>query len=431
MHRFVRTFVLAAALIALFPTAAIAEETPAPNVDIVILGGTAVVPAGVEAHLASCTTGTVTRIAGPNRYSTAAKIAIAAFPGGATTAYLANGTTYPDGVAAGPVAALNSAPLLLTKASSLPGETVRALRDLGVASVVVLGGENAVSAEVASQLGDVYAVTRVAGATRSATAAAISASAFSGPVDVVYVATSTNFPDALVGGPAAYAGAGPILLTDPDQLSPATETEVARLQPDRIVILGGTAAVAASVEDSLSIHAPVSRLAGRDRYATAAAIAKTLPQPPARIYVTTGLNFPDAVAGTPLTLDNPMVLASEAGLPHATAAAISSFTGLPCTPIVKVSEFTTYHPAGQSRVTNIHLIADATNGAVVIPGDVFSLNEHVGQRTEAKGYVAAGAIIGGEIYCCDHPANIGGGPGPCQWRAGTVRCRARRLGTGY
>jgi hypothetical protein len=74
-----------------------------------------------------------------------------------------------------------------------------------------------------------------------------------------------------------------------------------------------------------------------------------------------------------------------------------------------VAEFTTFHPAGQARNINIQLIADATDGVVVQPGETFSLNDHVGPRTEAKGYVAAGAIIGGELYCCDHPANIGGG----------------------
>lgn len=409
MRRFVHTFVLVALLIALLPTAAIAEEVPVSNVDIVILGGTAVVPTAVETHLNSCTDGSVTRIAGPNRYSTAAQIAHAAFPEGATTAYVANGTAYPDGVAAGPVAALNDAPLLLTKASSLPGETARALRDLGVTDVVILGGENAVSVGVAVRLDSDYTVTRIAGPTRDATAAAISESAFPGPVEVAYITTGTNFPDALVGGPAAYADGGPILLTNPNELSPATEAEIERLQPGRIVILGGTAAVGTGVESALSAYAPVSRLAGRDRYATAAAIAESLPKPASTIYVTTGLKFPDAVAGTPLALDSPMLLTSEAGLPHATAAAISSFTGIPCTPIVKVSEFTTYHPSGQARVTNIHLIADATNGAAVLPDEVFSLNQHVGQRTEAKGYVAAGAIIGGELYCCDHPANIGGG----------------------
>ena len=74
-----------------------------------------------------------------------------------------------------------------------------------------------------------------------------------------------------------------------------------------------------------------------------------------------------------------------------------------------VAEFTTYHSCCASRVTNIHLIADAVDGAVVAPGATFSLNGHVGPRTREKGYVAAGAIIGGKLYCCDHPLNIGGG----------------------
>ncbi len=39
-----------------------------------------------------------------------------------------------------------------------------------------------------------------------------------------------------------------------------------------------------------------------------------------------------------------------------------------------VSEFTTSHPAGQARVTNIHLFADTVDGAVVMPGEEFSLN---------------------------------------------------------
>jgi vancomycin resistance protein YoaR len=37
------------------------------------------------------------------------------------------------------------------------------------------------------------------------------------------------------------------------------------------------------------------------------------------------------------------------------------------------------------------------------------LNDHVGRRTEADGYRPAGAVIGPIVYCCDHPANIGGG----------------------
>jgi vancomycin resistance protein YoaR len=75
----------------------------------------------------------------------------------------------------------------------------------------------------------------------------------------------------------------------------------------------------------------------------------------------------------------------------------------------KISEFTTQHKCCENRVTNIHLIADAADGAIVMPGDTWSLNAYVGQRTTALGYLRAPAIIMGELHCCDDPINIGGG----------------------
>jgi vancomycin resistance protein YoaR len=77
-------------------------------------------------------------------------------------------------------------------------------------------------------------------------------------------------------------------------------------------------------------------------------------------------------------------------------------------PLGLVSEFTTNTP-GVNRVFNIHLMADTIDGQVVWPGEEFSINDFVGQRTEAKGYKRDGAIIKGEVTCCDSPANVGGG----------------------
>lgn len=74
-----------------------------------------------------------------------------------------------------------------------------------------------------------------------------------------------------------------------------------------------------------------------------------------------------------------------------------------------LGEFTTYHNCCEDRVVNIQLMADTVGGHVVLPGEVFSVNAVVGERTAAKGYRPAGAIIGGYVQCCDHPANMGGG----------------------
>lgn len=70
----------------------------------------------------------------------------------------------------------------------------------------------------------------------------------------------------------------------------------------------------------------------------------------------------------------------------------------------KVSEFTTHHPCCKPRVTNIHKIADIVNGAIVLPGETFSLNGYVGARDSGRGFVEAPMILNGHFV----PA-IGGG----------------------
>jgi vancomycin resistance protein YoaR len=70
----------------------------------------------------------------------------------------------------------------------------------------------------------------------------------------------------------------------------------------------------------------------------------------------------------------------------------------------RVSTFTTYHACCQPRVSNIHRIADLVNGAVIRPGETFSLNAYVGPRTAEKGFVEGGAIQDGEFV-----EEVGGG----------------------
>ncbi len=62
-----------------------------------------------------------------------------------------------------------------------------------------------------------------------------------------------------------------------------------------------------------------------------------------------------------------------------------------------VSSFTTYHDCCANRVINIHLMADTINGTIVMPGETFSINETVGERTQEKGYLPAGTIVNGEL----------------------------------
>lgn len=70
----------------------------------------------------------------------------------------------------------------------------------------------------------------------------------------------------------------------------------------------------------------------------------------------------------------------------------------------QVKSFTTYYACCAARVTNIHHIADAVRGTIVKPGETFSLNGRVGQRTTAKGYVEAPVIYDGK-----EDTDVGGG----------------------
>ncbi len=69
-----------------------------------------------------------------------------------------------------------------------------------------------------------------------------------------------------------------------------------------------------------------------------------------------------------------------------------------------VSRFTTYHDCCQNRVKNIQLFADEVDGALVLPGEEFSLNEHVGERTRERGFLLDGTIVDGELI-----DTVGGG----------------------
>jgi vancomycin resistance protein YoaR len=66
-------------------------------------------------------------------------------------------------------------------------------------------------------------------------------------------------------------------------------------------------------------------------------------------------------------------------------------------PKERISSFTTYYAAGQSRVTNIKIAARKLNGTYVPPGGQLSLNGVLGQRTPDKGYVKAGIILNGRL----------------------------------
>lgn len=93
----------------------------------------------------------VSRIAGDNRYGTAAAVSQTKFPKGAQVAFVVSGTDYADALAIGPLVGTEG-PILLTQRDRLPAETAAELRRLKVKEVVIVGGTAAVSAAVEAEI---------------------------------------------------------------------------------------------------------------------------------------------------------------------------------------------------------------------------------------------------------------------------------------
>jgi putative cell wall-binding protein len=269
----------------------------------------------------------IRRLAGGDRYATAAAISRSRFGGGASTVFIATGGSFPDALAGSPAAAKANGPILLTGRDSLPAATATELDRLNPSKIVILGGTGSVSTAVASRLGG-YAdnLVRWAGADRFATAAAISRASFAPGVAAVYIATGSTFPDALSGGAVAGRNGGPILLVKRGALPSATATELDRLNPGKIIILGGTGAVSNTVADAVRRFATsgtVTRLAGADRYATSVVVSRSSygSSGSDAVFVATGGNFPDGLAGGPVAalLPGPLLLVSKTTLPGTVA----------------------------------------------------------------------------------------------------------------
>ncbi len=161
------------------------------------------------------------------------------------------------------------------------------------------------------------AVSRIAGANRFETSAAIAATYTS--ADTVYIANGFNYPDALSAAPAAALRSAPLLLTDPHSLPSAIANQVQRLHPDHIYVVGGAAVVSDAVLaalENLYGGQQVVRLAGANRYETSRDLTRDAfegdPTPTPIAFIATGLNFPDALSASAAAglKDAPVILVS-------------------------------------------------------------------------------------------------------------------------
>ncbi len=249
--------------------------------EVVVVGGTAAVPDSIVTAIESLgSRPDVERIAGDDRYATAA--AIGDRLGGPnptwcgstqSAAILVNGGAdgRADAVISGPLAFRLGLPILLTAADELPESTASFLTDNKVERVVVVGGMTSVSAGVVNTLVEdvgVVNVQRISGGSAAATSVMVAKEMLGNCAEVL----STNpgmvalvNRDAIADGIAAapvlgrgiedYGGGSvPILLVGDelpaavsDYLASTAEVRGGQKTHQRILAIGGTAVVSSSV----------------------------------------------------------------------------------------------------------------------------------------------------------------------------------------
>lgn len=217
---------------------------------IIVVGGVNAVSAGVAKTLSSY--GTVTRLAGADRYETSRKVTAFAF-GSAKRVYIATGTSFPDALSAGAAAGSFANPVVLVPgyAAGVDAATSSLITKLGATSIAVVGGPVSVSNALATSLGRIAPVTRLGGSDRFETAQVVNTNVFASDT-ALFVASGVAFPDALAGSALAGAKGAPLYVVQTGCVAQSTVAEVGRLGATAMTVLGGTAALSSGIS-SLSV----------------------------------------------------------------------------------------------------------------------------------------------------------------------------------
>ncbi|SMH42208.1 Putative cell wall binding repeat 2 [Rathayibacter oskolensis] len=273
----------------------------------------------------------VTRLSGSDRYATGVAVTTSTFDT-VPVLYVASGGNWPDALSAGPAAAVQNGALLLTDPDELPEVVAAEIVRLEPQRIVVVGSSLSVSDAVLAEIDALTdaEVERIAGSDRYDTSRKLVADAFpDGSYDTVFLATGTNFPDALSVAPIAGRLKQPVLLVDgaKGSLDEPTRAALAALGATDGRLLGGTPSISQGVQTSLeasSLVQNVARIAGTDRHDTSRLLNDAYPPSPLtdEVFLAAAGGFADALAVGPVAaaVGAPLYLSESTCLPRATRA---------------------------------------------------------------------------------------------------------------
>jgi len=215
-------------------------------------------------------------------------------------------------------------------------------------------------------------VTRSSGDDRIATAVDASMDHWpAGSATDALLARADKFPDALAAGPLAAELDAPLLLTSSDTLPAIVEAELARLDVDRVWLLGGETSLTPALAQRLQLLGyELVRRAGQSRFDTAAAIAREVGRTAAgEVVLALGSHpigdhraFPDALSAGSLSASPqrlPLVLTETADLPEATVEALEA---LKTTTVWIVGGESSVQPAVATRLQQLGYVVRRLSG---------------------------------------------------------------------
>lgn len=248
---------------------------------VLLMGGPAALTSAVQSQVRrALPNATVERFSGADRIDTAARAALSA-PAVARgrPVVLANGWSPPDVGAAAPLAASLGGSVLFAQRDSLGTPTENALRRLAPSQVIIVGGPAALSPAVRSEVVRVLPgvpVERLAGADRVDTAARGATRADVGLGEPVVLANGWSAADVGIAAPLAAALGGSVIFAQRDRLGDRAVRALSELSPSRVILIGGSARFAATLDGELERLLPGTprvNIAAAGRIGTAALAA--------------------------------------------------------------------------------------------------------------------------------------------------------------
>ena len=237
------------------------------------------------------------RIDGNDRTDTAIKISKDTYDK-AKTAIIVRKDLFPDSMTASVLARLKEAPILLNPTDRLDSRVRDEIKRLGVEEVIIVGGQNSISERVREDLKAFDKdsnVERIAGLDRYETSEKVARRVvgITGKKHIGVVASGQVFPDALSVGTFASRDGYPILLVKKDILPIQVERAIKDLEINSVYIAGGTNTISKATE--VKLPRVEERMAGKDRYETSVAIARSKFRGSKEAFIASGEEFADAL----------------------------------------------------------------------------------------------------------------------------------------